>query len=75
MFGAEHLVFPSQIIFDASLFSSGAQTIDLTIVGDTSVGNSALQINNNANITIIGPSGNNGLTLVAAHVSGCACSM
>jgi len=63
--GAEGLTGSDQIVFDPSLFSSSAQTIDLTMVGDTSVGRSALQINKNANITITGPSGNYGLTLVA----------
>ena len=42
--GADALGGSDQIVFDPSLFSTNAQTIDLTMVGDTSVGNSALQI-------------------------------
>ncbi len=63
--GAEGLTGSDQIVFASSLFSSSAQTIDLVKVGATAVGNSALEINGNANITIIGPSGDNGLTLSA----------
>jgi CSLREA domain-containing protein len=52
------------ISFDPSLFTAGPQTIDLTIVGDTSVGDSAFVIN--SDVTIEGPAGPNGLTLSAA---------
>jgi hypothetical protein len=64
--GAEGLTGPDQIVFASSLFTSGPQTIDLTVIGDTSAGPSALQINGTANITITGPTGTNGLTIARA---------
>ena len=61
--GAEKLTGSDQIVFDPSLFASGPQTVNLTVIGDTSAGPSGLQINNNADITITGPTGGNGLTV------------
>lgn len=49
------------ISFDPSLFSSGPATIDLSIVGDTTVGPSGLAIT--SDITIVGPDGANGLSI------------
>ncbi len=49
------------IVFDPSLFTSGSQTITLSIVGDSTVGPSDFGIY--TNITISGPTGDNGLTL------------
>ena len=56
---------PNTITFDSSLVSSpGGGTITLSVVGDTSVGQSAFLID--SQITIDGPSGNSGITLSAA---------
>lgn len=49
------------ISFDSSLFNGGPATINLSIVGDTTVGPSGLAIT--SEITIIGPSGANGLSI------------
>ncbi len=49
------------ISFDPSLFSSGPVTIDLSIVGDTTVGPSGLAIT--SDVTIVGPDGANGLSI------------
>jgi Ca2+-binding RTX toxin-like protein len=49
------------ITFDPSLFNNGPVTIDLSTVGDTTVGPSALGIT--SDITIVGPQGANGLTI------------
>lgn len=49
------------ITFDPSLFSSGPATIDLSIVGDTTVGPSGLAVT--SDITIVGPNGANGLSI------------
>ena len=49
------------ISFDPSLFASGPATINLSIVGDTTVGPSGLAIT--SDITIIGPGGTDGLTI------------
>src|SRR5262245_21434787 len=47
--------------FAPSLFSGGAGTINLSVVGDTAFGPSALAIT--STITITGPTGSNGLTI------------
>jgi hypothetical protein len=44
----------------------GAGVISLGVVGDTSVGPSALAINPGTNVTIAGPSGNSGITIERA---------
>jgi hypothetical protein len=49
------------IVFDPSLTASGPATIDLGIVGDDTFGPSALLVTKS--VTILGPSGANGLTL------------
>ena len=49
------------IEFDPSLFTSGPRTLTLSTVGDTTAGPSDFDIT--GNITIVGPSGSNGLTL------------
>jgi hypothetical protein len=49
------------IVFDPSLTANGPATIDLGIVGDDTFGPSALLVT--APVSIIGPSGANGLTL------------
>jgi hypothetical protein len=49
------------ITFDPKLFAGGPQTITLSTAGDNTAGPSDFGIP--ANITIVGPSGNNGLTL------------
>jgi hypothetical protein len=44
--GAEvQLTGSSQIVFDSTLFTTGPQTLNLTVAGNSSVGPSALQIN------------------------------
>ncbi len=59
---------PNTITFDSGLISSpGGGTINLSIVGDTSVGQSAFVID--SQITIDGPGGDSGITLSAAGAS------
>ncbi len=52
------------IEFYPGLFSSGNVSIDLSLVGDSTVGSSALSIT--SEITIQGPTGSNGLTIARA---------
>ena len=49
------------IVFDSSLFAGGSQTITLSATGDPTAGPSAFGVY--TNLTIVGPTGDNGLTL------------
>ena len=49
------------ITFAVTLVASGPATIDLTEVGDTTIGPSALRVS--SAITIVGPSGDSGITI------------
>lgn len=52
------------IVFAPALFSSGPATINLSVVGDTTVGPSAFHIS--SALSILGPSGSSGLTITRA---------
>lgn len=52
------------IVFDPSLTAGGDQTLTVSVIGDTTAGPSAFGIS--SAVTIIGPTGNNGLTLSGA---------
>src|SRR5262249_16717270 len=59
---ANNNVGADTIVFSSTLFATGPQAITLSTVGDGTAGPSDFGIT--SNITIIGPTGNNGLTLL-----------